>query len=260
MSVLSTTIEIAQEAAALAMSGFRIGTRIDKKGAIDLVTEYDVAAEKLIRARLEAAFPGQRVVGEELEDHGEGDAVWYVDPIDGTTNFAHGHPFFCTAIALFAEGQVQVGVVAAPALGIVWASERGKGATRNGVACSVSSTASLGDALCATGFPYDRWTTDDDNLREHRAFLKCIRGIRRCGSAAIDLCLVAEGTYDLYWEQRLNPWDMCAGALMVEEAGGKLSDYHGGPADPRTGQLVASNGPLHESALTVLGEARKSLS
>ncbi|HJK94483.1 MAG TPA: inositol monophosphatase family protein, partial [Polyangiaceae bacterium LLY-WYZ-15_(1-7)] len=238
--LLKTTLAIAEDAATLVLAGFRDLDAVEKKGTIDLVTEYDLKAEARIRERLAAAFPDDQIVGEEGEDGAVDPArpVWYVDPIDGTTNFAHGHPFFSVSIARFAEGRAQVGVVAAPALGVVWAAAEGLGATRNGALCRVSERATLEDALCATGFPYDRWTAEDDNLREHRAFLKRTRGIRRCGSAAIDLCLVADGTYDLYWEQRLSPWDMAAGACLVAEAGGTLTDYDGGPADPRTGRLV----------------------
>lgn len=258
---LETAQAIAAEAAELALGGWRSGTEIQKKGTIDLLTEYDLKTETLIRERLGAAFPDHRIVGEEGEAR-EGSAgfTWYVDPIDGTTNFAHGHPFFCVSIALWAEGEGaghgEVGVVAAPALGVSWSARRGGGARRNGEPCHVSDTAELKDALCATGFPYDRWDSSEDNVREHRAFLKRTRGIRRCGSAAIDLCLVAEGTYDLYWEQKLNPWDMCAGALLVAEAGGRLSDYGGGEAEPRDGRLVATNGPLHDATLALLAQAR----
>lgn len=261
IEALAVARAVAGEAAELALGGWRSGTAIEKKGTIDLLTEYDLKAEKLIRERLGAAFPDHRIVGEEGEAReGQAGFTWYVDPIDGTTNFAHGHPFFCVSIALWAENagasHGEIGVVAAPALGVTWSARRRGGAHRNGERCRVSTTDELKDALCATGFPYDRWDSSEDNLREHRAFLKRTRGIRRCGSAAIDLCLVAEGTYDLYWEQKLNPWDMCAGALLVAEAGGRLSDYDGEAAEPRDGRLVASNGPLHDDALALLAEAR----
>lgn len=259
--MLDQARRIAEDAAAIALEGWRSDIAIEKKGAIDLLTKYDLAAEQHIRAELARAFPDHDVVGEEGEHDASGDRpIWYVDPIDGTTNFAHGHPFFCVSMALWADAAVQVGVVIAPALGVTWASARGQGATRNGMPCRVSTRGSLEDALCATGFPYDRWTNPDDNLREHAAFLKRTRGIRRCGSAAIDLCSVADGTYDIYWEQRLNPWDMCAGALMIEEAGGRLSDYEGAPADPRTGRLVGTNGLLHDATLALLADARSRVS
>lgn len=257
--MLDAAVAIAERAAAIALQGYRADVSVTKKGSIDLLTEYDLAAERCIREGLARDFPEHDVVGEEGEDDPDGHKpVWYVDPIDGTTNFAHGHPFFSVSMALWADGAVQLGVVVAPALGVTWSSARGKGAMRDGVACRVSTRARLEDALCATGFPYDRWTNPDDNLREFTAFLKSTRGIRRCGSAAIDLCLVADGTYDVYWERRLNAWDMCAGALMIEEAGGRLSDYDGSSADPRSGRLVATNGLLHEPTLAMLAKARGS--
>jgi len=253
---LATARAIAEEAAVLALEGYRSDLQIQKKGEIDLLTDYDLRCEALIRARLADSFPKHAVVGEEGQDTGSGSLVWYVDPIDGTTNYAHGHPNFSVSIALYDGAVGLVGVVAAPALGVVWSAAKGMGALRNDVPCRVSRCDELTEALCATGFPYDRRTTEDDNLDEFHAFLKCTQGIRRGGSAAIDLAMVADGTFDAYWEQRLNPWDMCAGALLILEAGGRLSDYQGGPADPRTGRLVATNGRLHEAVVEVLGRAR----
>jgi myo-inositol-1(or 4)-monophosphatase len=250
---------IARDAGKLVLRGWRTGGTISHKGRFDLLTDYDLQSEELVRHALTAAFPEHRIVGEENAETGEGDFVWYVDPIDGTTNFAHGHPFFCVSIALYHEAEGLVGVVHAPALGITWTASRDGGAFRNGERCRVSTRASLDQALCATGFPYDRWTTADDNRAELLLFLDRVRGIRRCGSAAIDLCLVADGTYDIYWEQGLNAWDMCAGALMVLESGGELSTYEGGPVDPRSGKLVASNGLLHADAVQTIGEARHKL-
>lgn len=242
------------------LSGFRSGTEVHKKGAIDLVTEFDLESERRVRKALASAFPNHRIVGEEGEPQGEGHLVWYVDPLDGTTNFAHGHPNFCVSIALWDESEDLarglVGVVAAPALGLVWSASLGAGATRNGESCHVTATGNLGDALVATGFPYDKWDNADRNVREFEAFLQHTRGVRRCGSAAIDLAMVADGTYDVYWESRLNAWDMCAGAVLVREAGGQLSDYDGGVADARTGRVVATNGKLHDRALSLIDEAR----
>ncbi len=255
-AAMDEAVHLAKGAADLVMKGFRSGAAVHKKGAIDLVTEWDLRSEELVRRGLEHAFPGHAIVGEEGDDTGEGELVWYVDPLDGTTNFAHGHPFFCVSIGLCHGAEPLVGVVAAPALQLSWRGARGLGAFRNDRPCRVTDTASLDDALCATGFPYDRRTNPDDNLREYRAFLLRTQGIRRCGSAAIDLALVADGTYDVYWEQRLSAWDLCAGACLVAEAGGRLSDYAGGPADPREGMLVATNGRLHDAALAVIGEAR----
>ena len=147
-------------------------------------------------------------------------------------------------------------MVHAPALGLTWSAAKGHGAFRNGAPCAVSTREPLEQALGATGFPYDRATNRDNNVAELSLFLERVRGIRRCGSAAIDLCLVADGTYDFYWEQRLNAWDMCAGALIVHEAGGALSTYEGGPVDPRSGRLVASNGRVHAQVVRTIREAR----
>ncbi len=251
----------AHEVGPYLLEGFRADTAIRLKGPIDLVTEYDVEAERRLRAALSSALP-YRIVGEEGGASGEpsGGAVWYVDPIDGTTNFAHGHPFFCISLGLYTDDGVGLaGVVHAPALATTWVGGRGQGVARNGKAVRVSTRGDLNSALCATGFPYDRRETDDDNLRELGAVLKRVRGIRRCGSAALDLALVADGTYDAYWEQRLGVWDMAAGALLVEAAGGRLSDYDGGPADVRKGRVVASNGLVHDPLVDILTTAREAL-
>ena len=249
----------AREAGEIAMRGWRQGAGISKKGRFDLLTEFDLACERAIRARLESAFPSHRIIGEEGEESGSGELVWYVDPIDGTTNFAHGHFFFATSIALYRGSEGLAGVVHAPALGVTWTACKDGGALRNAEACRVSERARLDEAVCATGFPYDRWTNPDNNHAELALFLERARGVRRCGAASIDLCLVADGTYDIYWEKALNAWDMCAGSLLVREAGGRLSDYDGAPADPRSGKLIATNGLLHEVAVATVGEARHKL-
>jgi len=253
-------LEVAERAALqageLVMKGWRAGTEVAHKGRFDLLTEYDLGSERLIRDELSREFPAHRIIGEENAESGEGELVWYVDPIDGTTNFAHGHFFFGVSIALYRGSQGLVGLVHAPALGVTWKAAKGMGAFRNGKPCSVSKREELQEAVCATGFPYDRWTSADNNHAELALFLQRARGIRRCGAASVDLCLVADGTYDIYWEQGLNAWDMCAGALLVKEAGGRLSSYEGEEADPRTGKLIASNGLLHEAAVGTIREAR----
>lgn len=253
---LDEAVHLAEGAADLVMKGWRSGTAVRKKGAIDLVTEWDLRSEEFLRRGLARAFPGHAVVAEEGENRGEGELTWYVDPLDGTTNFAHGHPFFAVSMGLCHGAEPLLGVVAAPALRVVWHGARGLGAFRNGERCRVTDCRDLADALCATGFAYDRQTNPDDNLREYRAFMKRTRGIRRCGSAAIDLSMTADGTYDLYWEQRLSPWDLAAGACLVLAAGGQLSDYDGAPADIRRGMLVATNAHLHQPTLALLAEAR----
>ncbi len=256
---MQTADRIAKNAGRLVMEGFRTVGRIEHKSGAELVTEYDRRSEVQIRKELAAAFPDHRVVGEEGEDTGTGSLVWYVDPIDGTTNFVHGHWFFCVSIALYEGNEGLAGVVHAPALATTWRAARGVGAFRNDEPCSVSRRATLGESVCATGFPYYRATSDDDNLRELGVFIKRTRGIRRCGSAAIDLSLVADGTYDLYWEQGLNAWDVGAGAVIVREAGGKVTGYGGNSFSPEARMLVASNGLLHDTALEAIGEARHRL-
>ena len=250
---------IANEAGELVLEGYRKPIDIQKKGVIDLVTEFDLKSEELVRKRLEESFPGCAIVGEEGEQNHDADYVWYVDPIDGTTNYAHGHPYFAVSIALCHKLDPLVGVVRAPALDVTWKAGRGQGAFRNEVPCKVSTISDLRQALCATGFPYDRHITDDDNLREWSGFIKRTVGIRRCGAAAIDLSLVADGTYEIYWEQKLNSWDLGAACLFVTEAGGQVCDYDGTPRQMTSGRVLASNGHLHGTALEILQTARAEL-
>jgi len=256
---LEVAERVALQAGELVMKGWRSVGEISRKGRFDLLTEYDLRSEQLIREHLSREFPAHRIIGEENAESGEGELVWYVDPIDGTTNFAHGHFFFAVSIGVYRGSQGLAGVVHAPALGVTWKASKGAGAFRNGTPCSVSTRNQLDEAVCATGFPYDRWSNPDNNHAELALFLQRARGIRRCGAASVDLCLVADGTYDIYWEQGLNAWDMCAGALLVQEAGGRLSTYEGTAADPRTGKLIASNGVLHDAAVRTIREARNKL-
>ncbi len=252
-----TLLDIAREAAALVLSGWRRAPSVEHKGRIDLVTAHDRASEELIRARFRERLPGFDVVAEERGGEAtDRRPVLYADPLDGTTNFAHGHPHFCVSLALAEGGLVLAAAVVAPALTSEYRASLGGGAWRDGERCRVSATARLVDSLLATGFGYDAHTREDNNLREFAALTRRSRGVRRCGSAALDLCAVADGTYDGYWEPRLKPWDVAAGSLMVREAGGVLSDLEGGPFDPRQGDVVASNGALHETLLTVLRELR----
>ena len=252
-NILERSLEVAQEAGELLLSGYRQRVQITKKGVIDLVTEFDLRCEKLVRDQLSTQFPDHTIVGEELPAHqGTSDLIWYVDPLDGTTNFTHGHPFFAVSLGLWNGSKPLLGVVHAPALNVTWSGVVGLGAFRNTEACQPSATSTLVEALCATGFAYDRRTNPDDNTRETFAFLKKIRGLRRCGSAAIDLSLVADGTYDLYWERGLKPWDAAAGVALVTAAGGRLSHYDGTPLTGMPERLVASNGKVHDEAIAVL--------
>lgn len=247
--------DVAHAGAALAMTGFRSGTRFDRKQGTELVTQFDFEVEALVRSQLQVRSPDTQIVAEEGGGT-VGEKVWYVDPIDGTTNFAHGHPFWAVSIGLVVRGRPIVGVVVAPALSITWAGWMGGPALRNGEPCHVSSIRALADALLATGFPYDRQTSPDNNLDAFGALQKKAVGIRRCGSAAIDLCLVSDGTYDGYWEKKLRPWDIAAGLAIVHAAGGTTTSMDGAPPVLADGNVVASNGLVHDALVRELRASR----
>jgi myo-inositol-1(or 4)-monophosphatase len=245
--------DIAAEAGALVMQGYRASVAATEKGRADLVTAYDVASEKLIRARLQALTPEIAIVGEEQGGAEHDGPTWYCDPIDGTTNFVHGHPFFCVCIGLFDRGEALAGAVVAPALGVSWTGNVEEGARRNGAPCRVSETGALSAALVATGFhPSARGKPSEDNLASHAAVMSHVRDIRRCGSAALDLCFVADGTYDAYWERLLMPWDVIGGAAIVLAAGGRVTALDGSAPELRRGHIVASNGKVHDELVRVL--------
>jgi myo-inositol-1(or 4)-monophosphatase len=246
----------AREAGKKVLAGWRAKPTVMHKSAIDLVTNYDFESERYLRETLSAQTPFA-FVGEEEGGQRPTDAsspTWYVDPLDGTTNFAHGHPFFSVSVGLVVGTRPVVGVVVAPAIGIEWAGAEGIGATRNGVACAVSTVSDLDSSYLATGFPYDKRTSAEDNLDAFAMFEKRVLGIRRCGSAAMDLCMVGDGTYDGYWERKLKVWDLAAGAAIVRASGGKLTNYLGGEDDVTSGQLIATNGRIHEALVAALGE------
>lgn len=249
---------IAREAGALLMSAFRSPLAVrSKRTSSDLVTELDERCEALLRDRLEAAFPGTAIVGEEAGGERSEGPVWYVDPIDGTSNFAHGHPYFCISLGLWEGARPLAGVVHAPAMGLTYAAARGRGVTRNGEPCRVSSVESLDAALLGSGFPADRATRTPD---PYRAFIDLDRrshGVRRCGAAALELSLVADGAYDAFFEASLMPWDLAAAVLFVTEAGGTVTDREGNPfrldsAFRGQGEVVASNGRVHPALLLAL--------
>lgn len=246
------------EASALVGKGFRSGGRVSKKGALDLVTEYDFRSEALLRERIEKLFPQHQFVGEEGEAKAiENDFVWYVDPIDGTTNFAHGHPCFAVSVALAYRGEPVVGVVSGPALGVEWWAASGLGCYRNDERVYVSSAKSIDESLLATGFAYDVRSEPDDNFSEFSRLYRISQGIRRCGAAALDLAFVADGAFDGYWEQRLKSWDIAAGVLLVAEAGGRVTNYAGHPIGVDPSHVVASNGLVHDELLAEIAAARK---
>ncbi len=260
-AVLRELERVARAAGQLVMAGYRRGASVMKKGEIDLVTEYDLAAEAYITRELARSFPEIPVIGE--ESHGKGAVKrapqalrFFVDPIDGTTNFAHGHPFFCVSLGLCRGSAPLLGAVFAPALGVCWTGQVGGQAQRNGELCQVSRRGALRDALCATGFGYDVAGSGDDNVDEFRRMQARSRGVRRCGAAALDLALVADGTYDAYWEFLLQPWDMAAGVALVQAAGGRASDFTGAAPNVERGAVVASNGLLHDEVVALVREVR----
>lgn len=252
-------LRVAQEAAALLRRGYRSRPHADEKGRADLVTAFDRESEALILARLAELAPGIPVVGEEgtseeASTRARDGRVFWVDPLDGTTNFVHGHPFFCVSIGLAEDDRPVAGAIVAPALGTSWLGVVGPGggATRDDVPCAVSCTEDLERALLATGFPADRTRAPDDNFDAFVRVKRVCRGIRRCGSAALDLALVADGTYDGYWERRLHGWDVMAGAALVLAAGGRVTDLVGAAPVYSVGRIVASNGRVHGALLAQL--------
>jgi myo-inositol-1(or 4)-monophosphatase len=262
----------ADEAGAVALAGLGRARDIQRKaGPSDLVTEFDLASERAIVGRLRAAFPSDAIIAEESGADADGGVQrrWYVDPIDGTTNFAHGLPFFCVSIALHDEAGPALGLVEAPALGWRFVAVRGQGATleerARGLAprpLHTSATPRLEAALLATGFPYDLRSSDEDNLREFSALQRDAQAVRRVGSAALDLSMVAAGWLDAYWEQKLKPWDLAAGVLLVTEAGGRITGYDGETLDRSVfaaGRIIASNGHIHEELAARLAVARAAL-
>jgi len=249
----------AREAGALVKAAWRKHPTAEHKGRTDLVTRFDRESETLLIQRLTAATP-YPVVGEEHGGEraaGTDALTWYVDPIDGTTNFVHGHPFWCVSVGLLAGTRPVLGAVVAPSLGTEWIGVAAGQGTRSGERCRVSDVSTLDDALLATGFPYDRHSSPENNFDAFVAIKKKCQAVRRCGSAALDLCLVADGTYDGYWENKLKPWDVAAGAALVLAAGGRVSDYSGRAADVTTGQIVATNGHVHDALLAELELATK---
>ncbi len=227
--------------------------RISFKGALNLVTEADVASEKEVVGILKRRFPGAAILAEEGgEESGESGFRFIIDPLDGTTNFAHGYPVFAVSIACEEGQEVTAGAVYDPLRKELFTAARGRGAFLNGRRLGVSATTRLGDALLVTGFPYDLREDLTRNLRLFNRFMGASRAIRRDGSAALDLCHVAAGRFDGFWEEKLGPWDTAAGALIVEEAGGRVSDLAGEPFHYRKGAVVASNTALHEQMIALI--------
>jgi len=251
-------IDAARAAGRLLQAELRGSHRIAFKGpSTDLVTEMDERAEELIVGRLGQAFPDDTMLAEERgAAPGRSGRRWIVDPLDGTTNYAHGVPIFSVSIALEIDQRVELGVAYSPSLDELYVAERGRGATVNDQRLAVSATATLDGSLLTTGFPYNIRETRDTNLKEYAAFAVRCRGVRRLGSAVLDLAWVASGRLDGFWELRLGPWDVAAGGLFVEEAGGRVTNLVGEALDVDAPTVVASNGRIHDEMLAVLREIR----
>lgn len=251
-SYLAAATEAAMEAGHIQRSRYGEKIAVEHKGVIDLVTEVDRACEDAIVSRLRRWFPDHDIVAEESHLGLRGSRfVWFVDPLDGTTNFAHGYPVFCTSVALVEDGQVVVGSVYDAMREELFTAERGEGARVNGQPLRVSQAAELLKSLLVTGFPYDLRDNLKSKLRLFNRIMGEARAVRRDGAAALNLAYVAAGRFDGFWEERLQPWDMLAGILMVEEAGGRVSRFDGSAVRPQADEMVATNGLIHDAMLDV---------
>jgi len=256
---LATATEIVLRAGDIQLRGQASGFRIDKKGTIDLVTEVDFECERMCREILGERFPDHDILAEEFGGASLSTPSrfrWIFDPVDGTTNYAHGLPIFCASLGLEIDGQRAVAAIYDPSRRELFTAERGQGAYLNGRALHVSDTRALLDSLLVTGFPYDMHRQSSEIVELFGTFLKTSRAVRRLGSAALDLCYVAAGRFDAFWEQHLKPWDVAAGALIVEEAGGRLTGMGGEPFNAAVPHLVASNGHLHPHLLATIEQFR----
>ena len=253
---LATAIEAVVRAGDLQMAHFGRHMRVDKKGTIDLVTEIDLQVEREFRSTIADRFPGHVVLGEEFSSDEDrtraAEFQWVLDPIDGTTNFAHGLPIFCASLALEINGEAVVGAVYDPNRRELFTAQRDLGACLNGVPLRVSSSLTLLDSLLVTGFHYSIHKDPGELLGLFAEFITRARAVRRLGSAAIDLCYVAAGRFDGFWEQKLQPWDVSAGALIVAEAGGRVTGVSGEPFRSGLGSVLATNGRIHAEMLQTI--------
>ena len=255
--MLNFAIQTARDAGRILAERFGRTLEITNKSELDLVTESDLASERLIIERIKTYHPRHAILAEEsgasspVDREPGSEWRWIIDPLDGTTNYAHGYPCFCVSMGLEYNGRMEVGVVYDPMRDELFAAERGQGASLNGRRIQVSPVNSLSGALLCTGFPYD--VRERSEFARHFAnFIMNAQGVRRDGAAALDLAYVACGRFDGFWEEGLKPWDVAAGALMIEEAGGRVSKYDGAPLNIYTPPVLASNGLLHEQMMRVL--------
>jgi myo-inositol-1(or 4)-monophosphatase len=255
-AVLELARDLALQAGAIQRERYEGSHEIHtKSSSIDLVTEVDRLCEELIVDGIETNRPDDSILAEEggARDHSQAEWHWVIDPLDGTVNYAHGFPRFCVSIGVEHNAERHVGVVYDPLLDELFWAVRGHGAHLGDRRLAVSKAPTLGESLVATGFAYDTHRSELDNLAQFSKMLKAARGVRRDGSAALDLCYVAAGRLDAYWEFKLHPWDVAAGILIVDEAGGKSSDIAGGPAPASGSEIVVSNGNIHAELLAKLG-------
>lgn len=245
--------QAASEAGRILMSKLGRLNQITKKGEIDLVTEADLASEKAIVGLIGRHFPQDTILTEEAGAyHKRPERVWLIDPLDGTTNFTHDFPFFAVSIAMEVEGEIVAGVVFNPRMNEFFEAVKDEGAFLNKRPIKVSQIPSIGDALLATGFPYDIHEKPEGVISRFRRMIVRAQGLRRPGSAALDLCYVAAGIFDGFWEEGLKPWDTAAGTIIVSEAGGRVSNYSGDRYSPYMKNIVASNSRIHSAMLTAL--------
>ncbi len=256
---LEFAVDLARRVGALLREGYGRASQVrHKEASIDLVTEYDLRSEQLLADAIRDAFPEDAILAEEGGSEGQGEGCWWIDPLDGTTNFAHGLPIFAICMTYARSGRPALGVVHDPMRQETFYAEAGGGAWLDGQRLHVSQTRSLDESLLVTGFPYDIRTNPDNNLDHFAALALRSRGVRRLGAAALDLAYVAAGRFDGYWELRLWPWDWGAGILLVSEAGGRVSRMDGGQdifAQPTS--LLATNGHIHEAMLEALNPNRR---
>ena len=237
------------------MNNFGKIKSIDYKGDINIVTEADQESERKIISIIKDAYPTHRIVAEETGDSGLSSPYkWIIDPLDGTTNYAHGYPCFCVSIAIEYEGEIICGIIYDPVKEELFTAEKGKGSHLNGTPIRVSAEEELNTSLLCTGFPYDVREDMESNIHHFRNFLMKAQAVRRDGSAALDLCYTAAGRFDGFWEQKLHPWDVAAGSLIVSEAGGTVTSYSGETFNIYGTEILASNGIIHNQMLDVLGQ------
>ena len=249
-------IEIATDAGTFLRSRLNSTHKIDYKGEINLVTEADKISEEMITSKISHLFPDHDILAEEFTHTNKGsDFRWIIDPLDGTTNYAHGYPVFCVSIALQKMDEIILGIIYNPMLKEMFVAEKGKGAFLNGRKIHTSKTIRMAEGFIATGFPYDIWEDSQNNLNYFNEMIMKARAIRRAGSAALDLAYVAAGRFDGFWELKLSPWDTAAGWLIVEEAGGVVTDIKGAKYYLKSPVILASNGRIHEEMMDILNRA-----